>query len=184
MREPLAVGPVGRHRVVRVADEDDPRLERDLLARDAVGIAAPVPPLVTVADDLAHLLQLLDRSDDLLAELGVRLHDGALVRGQTTGLREDRALDADLADVVQERAELEPLQLRLVEPELAADAQRQIGDPTRVRRRVLVVGLERVRERLDRRDERTLEAFEVARVRDRKVRLSRETAEESALPPP
>ena len=30
--EPLPVGPVGRHRVVGVADEDDPGLERDVLA--------------------------------------------------------------------------------------------------------------------------------------------------------
>src|SRR4051794_6710151 len=117
MREPPAIRAVGRHRVVRVADEDDPRLERDLLARDAVGIAAAVPALVAVAHDLAHLLQLLDRRDDPLTELGMRLHDRALFRGQAAGLREDRALDADLADVVQERTELEALERRLVETE-------------------------------------------------------------------
>ena len=39
-RKAPAVGPVGRHRVERVADEDDARLERNLLARQPVGIAA------------------------------------------------------------------------------------------------------------------------------------------------
>ena len=41
--EAAPVRPVGRHRVVRVADEDDPRLERDVLAGDAVRIAARRP---------------------------------------------------------------------------------------------------------------------------------------------
>ena len=48
-------------------------------------------------------------------------------------------------------------------------------------RRVLVVCLERVRERLDRRDERLLEPFVVARVRDRELRLVREAAEQAQL---
>src|SRR4051794_9920138 len=41
--ETLAVGPIGRHRVERVADEDDPGLDRNLLAGLAVGIAGAVP---------------------------------------------------------------------------------------------------------------------------------------------
>ena len=44
-----------------------------------------------------------------------------------------------------------------VEAELGADLEREVGDPARVRRRVLVVRLERVRERLDRGEERPLE---------------------------
>src|SRR5690242_580937 len=181
MRELLAVRAVGRHRVVRVADEDDARLEWDLLTGDAVRVPAPVPALVAVAHDLAHLLQLLDRRDDPLAELGMRLHDGALLGSEPTGLGKDRALDADLADVVQQRTELEALQLRRLEPELAADAERQVGDPARVRRRVLVIRLERIRERLDRGDEGALETFEVRRVRNCEVRLARETAEQAQL---
>ena len=59
----------------------------------------------------------------------------------------------------KQRAELEPLQLVRLEPELRADAEREVGDPARVCRRVLVVGLERVRERLDGREERALEGL-------------------------
>ena len=51
--QPLAVRAVGRHRVVRVADEDDARLERDLSPAEPVRIAAAVPALVAVADDRA-----------------------------------------------------------------------------------------------------------------------------------
>ena len=36
-REPRPVGPVGRHGVVGVADEDHARLDRDLLAGESVG---------------------------------------------------------------------------------------------------------------------------------------------------
>src|SRR5262249_58350982 len=98
MAEPLAIRPVGRHRVICVADEDDARLERDVHPGEAVGVAGAVPPLVAVADDRADLLQTVDRGDDPLAELRMRLHDRALVRGEPTGLREDLARDADLAD--------------------------------------------------------------------------------------
>src|SRR5581483_11583462 len=49
-REALPVRPVGRHRVEGVADEDDPRLDRNLVAGLAVGIAVAVPALVAGAD--------------------------------------------------------------------------------------------------------------------------------------
>ena len=41
-----AVGPGGRHRVEGVAAGDDPRLQRDVLAAEPVGVAAAVPALV------------------------------------------------------------------------------------------------------------------------------------------
>src|SRR5437868_2654424 len=170
-REPLAVRPGGRHRVEGVADEDDPRLERDLLAALAVRIARAVPVLVAGADDRAHVLEPLDRRDDPLAELGMGLHERALLGGEPARLGEDRRGDADLADVVEERAELEPLERRRVEAEGLADLHRHVADPARVLRGVLVVRLERVRERLDGGEERALEALDGAGVRDRELRL-------------
>ena len=47
----LAVGAIGDHRVVGVAGQDDPGADRDLLARQPVGIAAAVEALVLVAND-------------------------------------------------------------------------------------------------------------------------------------
>ena len=132
MAEPLAVRAVGRHRVVGVADEDDAGLERDALVAEPVRIATAVPPLVAVADDRADFLETVDRRDDPLSELRMRLHDRALLGGEPPGLREDLARDADLADVVQQRTELEPLQLALAEAELATDAQGEVGDPAGV----------------------------------------------------
>src|SRR6185503_20373489 len=108
--ETLAVRPVGGHRVERVAHEDDPGLDRNLLAGLAVGIAGAVPALMAPADDRPHLRETLDRREDPLAELGVRLDHAPLLRRQRPRLEQDARRDADLADVVEERAELEALQ--------------------------------------------------------------------------
>src|SRR5207245_3078556 len=67
------------------------------------------------------------------------------------------------------------------ETELAAYPQRHVRDPPCVRVCVLVLGLERVRERLDRGEERPLELAEGERVRDRELGLVRDAAEQLEL---
>ena len=69
-----------------------------------------------------------------------------------------------------------------LEPELLADLDRHVADPAGMRRRVLVLRLERVRERLDGGEERPLEALERERVRERELRLRRDAGEEVELP--
>ena len=54
--------------MVRVAGEDDPRLQRDLVAGELIGVPGAVEVLVGAAHDEAHLAQLLDRREDPLAE--------------------------------------------------------------------------------------------------------------------
>ena len=51
------------------------------------------------------------------------LDDLELLVGEWAGLAQDLGRDADLADVVEERGELEPLQPVAVERELAPDEQ-------------------------------------------------------------
>ena len=82
---------------------------------------------------------------------------------------------------MQQRAELEALQLALVEAELTADPQGEIRDPARMGGRVLVVRLERVGERLDSGDECPLQARVARGVGDRELRLLRETTEQREL---
>jgi hypothetical protein len=94
----LPVGAVGGHRVVGVADEDDPRAERNLFAGEALGIAAPVEALVLVAHERQDVAQELDRGQDALAHDGVALDDGPLLVGEGAVLVEDRLGDRDLAD--------------------------------------------------------------------------------------
>ena len=105
------------------------------------------------------------------------LHHRPFLRGEPARLREDRARNPDLADVVEQRAELEPLERALAETRFLPHPQGEVGDPARVGRRVLVVRLERVRKRLDRRHEAPLEALVVRGVRDRKLGLVREATQ-------
>ena len=112
---------------------------------------------------------------------GMLLDDLELLVRQRAGLLEDLRRDADLADVVEERGELEPLEPVAVEAQLAADEQRHVGDPACVRGRVRVVRLECVRERRDGRHERALEALVVLGALDRELRLVRETCEQTQL---
>jgi len=66
------------------------------------------------------MIRRLDRADDLGAELRVRLDQPALLLGERAGLEQHRVRDPDLADVVEECPQLEPLQRLAVETELLA----------------------------------------------------------------
>ena len=115
-----------------VADEDDPGLERDLVALQVVGVALAVVALVAGADDRTDVLELLDRREDPLAELRVRLDQRPLLVRQRPRLGQDRGRNPDLADVVEQRAELDALQRAGIETELLADLDRHVGDPAGV----------------------------------------------------
>src|SRR6266581_2859964 len=83
---------------------------------------------------------------------------------------------------MEERTQLQALQLAAIEPEAFPDLQREVGDPPRVIRRVLVVGLERVRQRLHGLQEGRLERLEACRVRQSQLRLMRDPAEQVQVP--
>ncbi len=108
MRHRIFVDALGGEGVVDIGEGDDSRFERDLLAGDAVGIAAAVPSLVMSERDsgghfdhgvVAELA--LDGDECFAADLGVFLHDSALFRIELSGLEENAVGDSDLADVVQ-----------------------------------------------------------------------------------
>src|SRR3954453_374920 len=73
-RQRLSVGGAADHRIVGVAGADDPRPERDLLALEAVGIAAAVPPLVGGAPQPRERPHGLLPSEDALPRDGVLAH--------------------------------------------------------------------------------------------------------------
>ncbi len=98
---PRAVGAVLRHRVVGVADGDDPRAERDLLAGERVGVARAVPALVAGADHRRDRREARRGGDDALADQRVAAHELPLVVVERPGLGEDLVGDRDLADVVE-----------------------------------------------------------------------------------
>jgi hypothetical protein len=80
----LAVRPVGGHRLERIGDEDDPGLEWDRVAGQAVGIAAAVEALVVVADP-CRLERDVRRLDDVAPQQRMALHHLVLGVGEPAG---------------------------------------------------------------------------------------------------
>ena len=74
----LAVGPVHSDRLERVRDEDDPRAERDLLAREPVRVARSVEVLVVVEDPVVDRLDA-EAVEQGVTELRMPADDGELV---------------------------------------------------------------------------------------------------------
>src|SRR3954451_3440775 len=135
-----AVGTVGGHGAERVSHAHDARGDRDLLARQPVGIPAAVPALVAGPHDVPDVLQRSAHTvQHPLARDRVAAHDVPLLVAQRTGLVDDLLGHADLADVVQQRAELDEQPLVLAKPELVGDRNRQRDDPLAVGAGVLVV---------------------------------------------
>jgi hypothetical protein len=79
-RECPAVGPLGDHRIERVARGHDAGGERDLPAGEAVGIAPTVPALVRGANRRRQTPKPLRPQQDLRAAIGVGSYDVPLVR--------------------------------------------------------------------------------------------------------
>ena len=95
-------------------DGQDPRELRDVLARERVEVAVPVPALVVVADAGADRVEVRQVAEDRVAEGHVLLDDVELLVGQLARLAQDLVRDADLADVVQQPRE--PQRAELVRP--------------------------------------------------------------------
>ena len=137
LSERLARGPasgvdaIGRHRAVGVADGDDPRLDRDLLADQPIGIAAAVDPFVVMADGGRGHAHPADATDQLLADLGMRSHDPPLRIVERATLRQDAVGNRDLADVVQPATEAAAQQDVKREAEHATHVSRRARRPAR-----------------------------------------------------
>ena len=83
---PGAVHAVGGHRLERVGDGEDPRLERDLVAGEAGRVAAAVGALVVREHPRGEIVQVRP-AEDARAQLRVLLHLGPLGLGERAGLR-------------------------------------------------------------------------------------------------
>ena len=178
-RERLAIRPGRRHRVERIADEDDPGLERDLVThagrpgtrrrRSARGRRGRSDARARAARS-ARGSALRARGASRSAPVSSSVSGPGLVR-ISSGI-----------PIFPMSWNSAPSSTRFrvaaSEPELLADVHGHVPDPARVRGGVLVLRLERVGERLDGREERALEALEGARVGERKLRLSCDAGEQ------
>jgi hypothetical protein len=97
--------------------------DRDVVAGEAVGIAAAVPLFVVPVGDFLgqgeelqrHLDVLLGLLDGFAAQSGVRLHHHPFVGRERPGLQQDVVGNADLADVVQRRRAAQKVDVAVAE---------------------------------------------------------------------
>jgi hypothetical protein len=101
----LVVWPRRGDRIEGVGDRDDAGTERDLLIRDARGVAAAAKALVMVEHNRRQpwVTQRLHQSG---AILDMSPHDGLLSLREGSGLLQDLGRSVELADIVQERRRL------------------------------------------------------------------------------
>src|SRR5207249_1821733 len=95
---------IAGHRIKAVRDSEDPRAERDRLARDPIRVALAIPAFVVMTNDARHVFEERDLRDDPRAVLRMPLHHDPFGLAQCGWLAEHVVRDADLADVVQKRA--------------------------------------------------------------------------------
>ena len=124
----LPVRAAGDHRLVRVHDGHDPGPDRDVCARQAQGVAAPVEPLVVVEHDRRGVAQGARLLEDDLPDLGVLGHDAPLRRHEVAGLGQDLVRDGELAQVVEEARGPDPVQLAIGQVDRARERDRGLRD--------------------------------------------------------
>ena len=90
-----------------------------------------------------------DRRDDLRPQDRVRIHDHPLLPVQPILLQQDRIRDADLADVVEEPAPLQGLELGVADAHDAAHVDRDLLDPLAVPRGVRITLVDGLRQGAD-----------------------------------
>ena len=83
-----------------------------------------------------------------VTDVGVALHLRQLGPREAAGLEQDLVADPDLADVVQQRAEADRLDLALAEAEALRHHAGEQREPPAVELRVAVARLDRARDRL------------------------------------
>jgi hypothetical protein len=115
------------------------------------------------------------------ADRGVLVHPLALGGGQRAGLAEDLAGDADLADVVEEGAVAEAVQLGAGNAHPGADGGGQVGDLVGVVGGVGVLQLDRVGEDADRGEEGALEFADQLTAVDRRPDLAGDDVSEQQV---
>src|SRR5438445_2572910 len=100
-----SVGSIGRHRVHRIGDHDDPCPERDLGSNQSVGVAGTIIVLMMMLDGLNNsTLELGDRAQELGAPHNMGPHYDYLLRCKLRLLTKERGkLLIDLSHIVEQR---------------------------------------------------------------------------------
>ena len=124
-----AIRSVVGHRVEGIDQPDDPGTKRNGLAAQPVRVAAPVPALVVMADDRRERAGRRQWLADPLADLGMPAHQVPFLAVERRRLGQDSLGHPDLADVVEQGAVGDRLEVEPVETRLRAQPGGQVGQP-------------------------------------------------------
>src|SRR6202163_4626302 len=103
--ERRTVDPVGPQVLEGVGHGNDPRTEWDVLALEALRVAGAVKFFVVMPDQRGNVVETLDRTDDVGADLGMPPHPGHFIFRERHRLPENPVRDPDLADVMKDGAQ-------------------------------------------------------------------------------
>src|SRR5581483_2081995 len=151
------VGARGAQRVIDLGGADDPRRQRNRLAPQAVGIAAPVPALVVMPYCRDDVAKVYERGKDLGADHYVLLHVLELFGGERPLFVEHRFPGADLADVVQAAGDAHLFDLFFAQSQLVREGGGEVRHAGRVPAHVGVLRLEGVHQGFQRGHREALE---------------------------
>ncbi len=117
----VAIGPLRRHRVVRIGDRNDPRKKRDLVANEIVRVATTIDSFVVMPNDASDVGVVLDIGKNPLSDNGVLLHLATLVKSKGPWLLEEPRRKANFSDVMDKAAEMSQELLLFVQADARGD---------------------------------------------------------------
>ena len=145
-RHRRAVAALAGHRVVRRADREDARCERDLCADQPRGVAGAVHALVVIQDRVRDLPVTVEGAHQHRTVLRMALYDFLVRRGDGSRVQ-NPVRPRELADLVQKRGGAHDLLLLAGAADLLGQALRVARDGRGMVARARVAHLERPHER-------------------------------------
>src|SRR5215471_380515 len=136
-------------RVVDVDDRHEAGQQWDLFSTDSIGVPLPVPAFVVVPDDGPDQTKRPHRDDQAIAGGRVLLHQPPLLGAERASLEEDAVGYRNLAEVVEEPAQTQRLQLVFAQSKSLAECHRPRSQPDAVPGGIRVPSLDREREARD-----------------------------------
>ena len=127
-RHPVAVGVLGGQGVIDLGDRDDPRDRRDLLAPQAIGIAAAVDALVMGAHDLRDRTVDTEVFEQLRAQRRMQIDRLPVILRQRAVALHHAIGQRKAPDVMQQPRGMRKLRVALAHPALQRDVTRERRD--------------------------------------------------------
>ena len=126
----LGVTTIAGDGIIGIDDGDDAAELRELVQPQTARVAAAIRPLMVIESHIQRqrVQALAGFFQQSVADHRMPLDDLELLRGQPSGFVEDLRRDPHLADVVQQPAEPEQMQLLFVHAQVAAEGDREHTD--------------------------------------------------------